>query len=144
MRVIIVGGPRTGKSTFASRLAAPVYCTDPKIYVKEPLEAVTYGPEADWGEDSDWIANHWLRMPGPWVIEGHATARALRKYYEQSLHVAGGEVPPPCDRIIVLTRQYYFSEGQRRMHKGVMTVWDGIKYHYEPGIGELPVACQYL
>ena len=144
MRTIIVGGPRTGKSTLALRLGAPIYCTDPQSKVKEPLEGVTYGPEVDWGEDSDWVANHWLPRQGPWTIEGHATARVLRKYYEQSRHVVGGDVPPPCDRIVVLCRQHYFSEGQRRMHQGVMTVWHQIKYHYEPGIGDLPVPIDYF
>jgi hypothetical protein len=144
LRTIIVGGPRTGKSTLASRLCAPVYCTDPRVYVKEPLEGVTYGPEVGWGEDSEWIINHWLPREGPWTIEGHATARVLRKYYERVRLGLDEETPPPCDRIIVLTRQHYFNEGQRRMHQGVMTVWHQVKYHYEPGIGELPVACDYL
>ncbi|HET6886637.1 MAG TPA: hypothetical protein VFH87_01815 [Candidatus Udaeobacter sp.] len=145
MRTIIVGGPRTGKSTMASRLGAPVYCTDPLSKVKEPLERVTYSPdELDWGEDSDWITNHWLPQRGPWTIEGHATARVLRKYYEKCRLGIGEETAPPCDRIIVLTRQYYWNEGQRRMHEGVMTVWNGIKYHYEPGIGDLPVPVDYF
>lgn len=121
MRTIIVGGPRTGKSTLAQKLDGPIYCTDPKHVVKEPVDNVTYGPDEEWGKDTEWIAENWLGKPGPWTVEGHATARALRKYQGEG---------KPCDRIIVLKNQYYYNEGQRRMHKGVMTVWDEIKHRY--------------
>jgi hypothetical protein len=121
MRTIIIGGPRTGKSTLAQKLEGPIYCTDPKHVVKEPQDNVTYGPDAEWGDDSDWVAKNWLGKPGPWTLEGHAAVRALRKYN-------GGD--RPCDRIIVLKTQYYYNEGQRRLHKGVMTVWDEIKDRY--------------
>lgn len=51
----------------------------------------------EWSECSLWVAQHWLELPGPWVIEGVAVPRALRKW--QALHHGA---PPPCDRLIVL------------------------------------------
>lgn len=87
MRTIIVGGPRTGKSTLAQKLEGPIYCTDPRHRVKEPADNVKYGPDVEWEDTSDWLADNWLKMPGPWTIEGHATARALRKYHEKLAHI---------------------------------------------------------
>jgi hypothetical protein len=124
-RTIIVGGPRCGKSTLARQYRArgvPVFCGDPRSKCKEPEDGVTYLPEGlDWSEGSQYVANEWFTMPGPWLLEGQIMARALRKW------TSAGE---PCDEIIVLRNHHpkaVVSPGQRAMHKAVMTVWSEIE-----------------
>ena len=132
-RIIIVGGPRCGKSTTARTLRLqgyPTFCGDPLSRVKEPEEGVTYLPEGlpfsgDQGSAS-WVAENWFSMPGPWVCEGQVMARALRRWL--SMH--GTDAPPPADRIIVLATVHPNATptaGQLAMGKGVMTVWREIE-----------------
>jgi broad-specificity NMP kinase len=83
MRVCIVGGPRTGKTTLASTMLDPLH-TDDLIGA------------LDWSAVSEIIATQWMSKSGPWVIEGVALVRALRKWLERN---AAGK---PCDRVIVL------------------------------------------
>jgi hypothetical protein len=120
-RVIIVGGPRCGKSTIARSYAArgvPVFCGDPAHLVKEPEEGVTYLPDGlTWSDGSLYVAQHWFTLPGPWVCEGQVMARALRKWLR---------TPLPADHIILLRDHHPRAKptpGQRAMHKAVMTVW---------------------
>ena len=133
MRVIIVGGPCRGKSTLADRLhdehGWPVYCGDPASTVRYQYPYVEYLPEGlDMHGDrgcAAWIAKRWIGMPGPWIMEGHAMARALVRYLQT------GNPPPPADRIVVLDCPAHREEspGQARMHKGVMTTWERIARH---------------
>lgn len=136
-RYILVGGPRRGKSTTARALRAksiPTYCTDPRSLCKEPEDGVTYLPEfyaqkERWSDASKFIADQWFAMPGPWCIDGVATARALRKWGLERdwAHM-------PCDRIIVFAKAHPLakvSEGQENMAKAVMTVWREIAHRYE-------------
>jgi hypothetical protein len=132
-RVIIVGGPRRGKSTLAKAFALTGYtvrCGDPLSKVKEPLPGVQYLPEGIpiSGDDgaAQWVADNWFTLPGPWVCEGWVMARALRRW------VALRSIMP-VDRIIVLDRPAFTEElkGQASMHKAVMTVWKGIFRHFE-------------
>lgn len=121
-RIVIVGGPRCGKSTLARLLREarqlPTFCGDPRSMVKEPEDNVTYLPEGlHWSDSSQFVADHWLGRPGPFVCEGQVMARALRKYQL-------GE--SPCDLVVVMTHQLpgvQVSAGQAHMHKAVMTVW---------------------
>lgn len=110
-RVIIVGGPSTGKSTLANYprdFAAHVRCTDELVGVLE------------WSEVSAEVAL-WISEPGPWIIEGVATARALRKW----LAAAPGQ---PLDVVVVLMSHPFveLTKGQAAMAKGVATVWNEI------------------
>lgn len=156
-RVIVVGGPRRGKSTLAhdlernSPIGMSIRCGDPLSKVKDPLPGVQYLPEGlpFAGDDgaAQWIADNWFTLPGPWVCEGHVMARALRRWLVRPGYATN---PPPCDRIIVLDMPAWVeaSKGQEAMHKSVMTVWQGIAHaqpfhgivEYRSGqIGQRPV-----
>jgi len=99
-RVAVVGGPRTGKSTFARTVRdRPVISTD------------------------DYMDLHWEDVPAKvieaagaagasFVVEGVQAARALRKGLE-------------VDAIIVLTQpKVDLTPGQAAMGRGVMTVFN--------------------
>lgn len=74
-------------------------CTDPQRLCPP---GVTGTPdELGWSGCSEWVALNWLDMQGPWVIEGVAVPRALRKW-----HAMHPEWKPPADRLIVLTERF--------------------------------------
>lgn len=113
-RVLITGGPQTGKTTLADALGDlgwTVRHTDP----------VALGGDAEareWSAVSEEVSR-WFDAPGPWVIEGVAVPRALRKWAAR--HSAE---PPPCDRLVILSRGGVETrlKGQVVMEKGVQTV----------------------
>lgn len=110
-RVVITGGPRTGKTTMANNMVGPVKHTDDLI-----AETAHLGKDS-WSEASR-LASLWMDEPGPWVIEGVAASRALRKWREAH----PGEAPP-VDRVIYLeTPHEELSKGQASMAKGVAKV----------------------
>ena len=126
MKIVIIGGPRTGKSTLARTFDIPVYCGDPISLVKDPEEGVTYLPNIkDWSVQSMHICNEWFSKDEG-VFEGVAMVRALRKW-------AVLNDTMPCDKIIYLTEtKVEQSKGQISMMKGIKTVWEEIKDFYEP------------
>jgi hypothetical protein len=72
-------------------------------------------------------ASQWFDESGPWIIEGVAVPRALRKWRDRNPNE-----PPPCDKIINLTTKYRdLAPGAITMGKGidkVMTdLWAWIK-----------------
>jgi hypothetical protein len=127
-RIIVVGGPRFGKSTLARAERAkgvPTFCGDPVELVKEPEAGVTYLPSGmAWSDGSQYVADNWFTMPGPWLCEGQIMARALRKWTSKAA---------PADRIIVLTGPPHVAvtPGQAAMIKAVETVWHGIAHHFD-------------
>lgn len=121
-RIVIIGGPRRGKSTLARKLrteeAIPTFCGDPLSTVKDPEPDVTYLPEGlTWSEGSEYIARNWLTVEGPWVCEGVSMVRALRKALELEIPISDLEIirltEPVCDE----------KPGQARMAKAVETIW---------------------
>lgn len=114
-RIVILGGPRTGKTTLADQMfgwhklngqSMTLYHTDDIIHL-------------GWSEASQHVADEWLTQPGPWIIEGVAVARALRKWREAH----PGE-RPPVDRVIRLTEPHVeLNKGQSTMAKGEASVW---------------------
>lgn len=103
MRIAIVGGPRTGKSTLARELAAdagcPILCTDPAHLVKDPEPGVEYVPSKHvaghagvtpdvWSLASQYVADHFLTRTGPWVLDGVGVSRALRKWLRHEAMVS--------------------------------------------------------
>lgn len=107
MRIVIGGVPRAGKSTLAERMRAElgyeVMHTDDLIHL-------------GWSEASAEGARFMLARPGPWIVEGVAAIRSLRKA------LAAGSAKP-CDKLVWLGTPYVEqSDGQRVMGKGAETV----------------------
>lgn len=112
MRILIIGGPKTGKTTLANKLGGNVRSTD---------DVMNLG----WSEASAEVAT-WFDEPGPWIIEGVAVPRALRKWMKNN----PGQ-PAPVDKIIWLSGAFQdLTTGQQSMTKGIDTVMNEI-------IGEL-------
>lgn len=108
-RVCIIGGPRTGKTTLASTMESVLH-TDDLI------------GQFDWSGVSEHVATDWIARAGPWVIEGVAVVRALRKW------LAANATGKPCERIIVLTQPLVeLSKGQAAMAKGHEKVWQEVR-----------------
>lgn len=112
MKRVIVGGPQTGKSSLAAKLAhgLPIQATD------------TLMAQTDWAGQGREAAK-WLDAPGDAVIEGAQTARALRTWLRDNptKRLDGVEIHHLTEP------QTTLSDGQARMHKGIETVWSGIK-----------------
>lgn len=107
-RIVITGGPRTGKTTAATALGLPVRHTDDTKHM-------------EWSAASAEVAT-WFDAPGPWVIEGVSAPRALRKWL--AAHAEG----KPCDVVQRLTvARVALTPGQSTMAKGVETVWREIE-----------------
>lgn len=101
-RVAIAGVPRAGKTTLAEEMGGG-RSTDDLIGL-------------GWSEAS-LEASGWFDLPGPWVVEGMAVPRALRKW------LAAYPTGTPCDRLIWLGRPHAEqSPGQAAMGKGAATV----------------------
>lgn len=108
-RTLICGGPRTGKTTLAERMARESGCalrhTDSLISTH------------DWSSASAEVM-HWFDVPGPWIVEGVAVGRALRKWLEA--HPGNDR---PADRLLWGGRCWVpLTPGQAAMAKGCETV----------------------
>lgn len=112
VRILILGGPKTGKTTLASRVAAvrglPLKHTDDLAGI------------AEWSEASAIVAG-WFDEPGSFVVEGVAGARALRKW------MAAHEGKPVDVVIVCDTARVERTKGQNAMAKGCVTVWTEIR-----------------
>ena|SRR5437762_14030959 len=114
MRILITGGPSTGKTTLARRLSQqhgiPVFHSDDLIGIHH------------WSGASDEV-KRWIEQPGPWIIEGVAVPRALRKWYAEH-----GEQGTPADSVIWLQEPHIkHTPGQATMAKGLQTVWEQVQ-----------------
>jgi hypothetical protein len=108
-RTCIIGGPRTGKTTLSGTMSHVLH-TDDLI------------GQFDWSGASKHVATDWFARPGPWVIEGVAVVRALRKW------LAANADGVPCERVIVLTTPHVeLSKGQASMAKGHEKVWQEVQ-----------------
>ena len=114
-RIAIIGAPRAGKTTFALKLAAEL-----GVQVRHSDDLIG---THDWSAASEHIATVWLPEPGPWIVEGVAVVRALRKWLESN------PTGSPCDKIIVLeTPRVALSPRQAGMAKACATILDGIRW----------------
>lgn len=127
-RIVILGGPRRGKSSLARTFrdqGIPTFCGDPRSLVKEPEDNVTYLPEdLSWSDSSQYVVDNWLTQPGPWCCEGVSMVRALRKV------VIADRVKDLDGIEIIVANQVpkgvIPTPKQDSMSKAVMTVWSEI------------------
>ncbi len=112
MRILIVGGPRTGKTTLAESMAL-----DSRANLRHTDDLIGV---LDWSAASAEVAT-WMDSPTPWIIEGVAVTRALRKW------LAAYPDGKPADKIIYMSKAFVeTTTGQGTMAKGVATVWSEI------------------
>lgn len=112
-RIIIIGGPRVGKSTLSEKLRNELGI--------ETLRCSHDVEHLGWSESSD-FASKWFDEPGDWIIEGVQMARALRKWL-----AANPDKPLDAD---ILTLHHPWETrlpGQESMTKGVFTVFREIQ-----------------
>lgn len=81
-RVVITGWPKTGKTTLAAKMGGG----------RSTDDVMSLG----WSEASERVSL-WLDQPGPWIYEGVAIPRALRKWRKRN---PGKR--PPIDKLIIL------------------------------------------
>ncbi len=111
-RVVVAGGCRTGKTTLADK-----WGRDHGVLVRHTDELIHLG----WSQASD-AAAKWFDEKGPWLIEGVAAVRALRKW--AAVHHRD---ELPCDVLVYLSRPLEpLTPGQQSMNRGVQTIWDQI------------------
>jgi hypothetical protein len=112
-RILIAGGPRTGKTTLSTSLGiARVRHTDDVM-------------DLGWSEASAEVAT-WFDEPGPWVIEGVAVGRALRKW------LLANPEGNPCDVVYYLDAPLLtLTRGQETMAAGCWTVWKEVREQIE-------------
>lgn len=107
-RIVIAGVPRAGKTTLAATMAN-VRHTDDLI------------GKLDWSAASLEVSR-WLDEPPPWVIEGVAVGRALRKW------LSFNPVGKPCDVAWWFgAPRVPLEPGQATMAKGCVSVWAEIE-----------------
>lgn len=108
-RLVIAGGPRVGKSTVSRVVGSP--------RVRGTDELIGLG----WSEASE-AASKWFDEPGPWLCEGVAMPRALRKWLGRNS--AGA----PADLVIWIGEPVVARvAGQDAMAAGCLTVWREIR-----------------
>jgi|SRR5688572_23633462 len=118
-RICIAGGPKVGKTTFGVALGkvtnVGVSHTDDTKFA------------ASWSEQSEMVAG-WFDVEGPWIIEGVAVPRALRKWLQA--HPWDGktvDAPRPCDIVYWLHRAVAErTKGAESMAKACETVWSEV------------------
>lgn len=112
-RIVIAGIPRSGKSTLAAQLSA-----EHGLALKRSDDLIGM---YDWSGVSAKIARGFDEWSTPWVCEGVALGRAIRK------HLAAHAEGLPADHFVWLgTARMELSKGQRAMAAGCLTVWNEI------------------
>ena len=109
MRTVIIGGPRTGKTTRAGAEGGEVLHTD------------SLAAGRDWSAQST-AAVHALGASASGTMEGVTAVRALRKWL--AAHPEG----KPCERVVRLTQAHQpLTPGQASLAKGCDTVFREIE-----------------
>ena len=118
-RVAIVGGPKTGKTTLASEILR-IRRDDPEARPHESVlrtdDALDDHPELGRFESAATTAASLLSTSGTLLVEGTATAVALRRWMDDN-------EGRPVDLVVWLRREKRpTTAGQRNMRKGVDSV----------------------
>jgi len=122
--IAITGGPKTGKTTLATKMEGLLTSTD---------DFIDFG----WSKQSAYLCECIEMMNKSnkiHVLEGVAVARTLRKFIERN------PGKKPCDKLIVLTEPYTdLTTAQEAMAKGHDTILNEIL----PTLKELGVEVDY-
>jgi hypothetical protein len=120
--VVIVGGPKTLKTTIAT-LARERF----KIKVRhaDSLLGTMGGPPDEWSATSE-VVSEWFDAPGRWLVEGVVTARAIRKWL-----AAHPDEPVPFTIMVLSTPVQARGKGQASMAASITTVWNEIEPELE-------------
>lgn len=113
-RIVITGGPRTGKTTLATHLST---------HLRAPVAHTDSITNVGWSQASLTVAA-WFTGPeaGPWIVEGVVAPRALRKW------LAHHDTGTPCDVVYWLAKPFVeLSKGQLAMTVGIETVFSQIE-----------------
>ena len=110
MRIVIIGGPKTGKTYLSAGFVhTPVRHTDDLIVHGDMQTQVR-------------MAADWMNESGSWVIEGAMAVRALRAW------MAAHPGVKPAEQVIYLQRPMAARTPQQTsMAKGIDTVWHEIE-----------------
>lgn len=123
MKIIIAGGPKTGKSALSVEFQTTSSVLDEVDHVPHEVKHTDdLINQFDWSALSEEVSR-WFDLPGHWVIEGTATVRALRKW------LASHPTGKPCDLLIWCETPYVenLTKGQINMAKGCKTIFEEIR-----------------
>jgi hypothetical protein len=117
-RILIAGGPKVGKTTLSGELQTLMYskhgAPTSVQHTDDLIDAL------DWSAASLEVAS-WMDMSGPWIIEGVAVPRALRKWLVRS----SGK---PADVVYwSIANKIPLTKGQLAMAKGCLSVWNEVR-----------------
>jgi hypothetical protein len=113
MRIVVAGGPKTGKTALSEALAAKLGV----VTVRHTDELIS---KHDWEASSDEVAG-WFDAPSPWIVEGVMVPCALEKWF------ARNQSGTPADVALYLqTTRIPLTRGQATMAKGCLTVWSRV------------------
>ena len=131
-RILISGGPRTGKTTLAQTLAGSM-ADGARLRGTDDLIG-----KLEWSNASQEVAK-WLCEPGPWIIEGVAAERALRKWLAEN-----GTTLPFDLWIVLLEPRAAQTPKQAAMAKACDTVRKGVLVEVQARLRRLSPAPRVL
>lgn len=110
-RILIGGGPRTGKTYLARRLGMT---TGHRVMRTEAILA----RGATFAQLGGWVSE-WMAQPGPCIIEGLAVPRGIRHWLRNHTE------PVPFDKVYWLgtNPRITLTKGQESTAKACATVW---------------------
>ncbi len=113
-RIVIIGPPKAGKTTLGRAMAG-----ETGVQIRHTDDLIG---ELDWSGCSERIATEWFAEPGPWIIEGVAAVRALRKWLAANGHGT------PCDEIIALSKSWVaLTPRQSGMASACAGIWGTVR-----------------